>query len=132
MERWFDTARPHDSNHIDQLTESEQTAVYADSAYSSSERRRRLAEKGVTDRIVHKRVRGQEELSPDQKRHNTACSRLRAFVEHPRAWMVKMGYTAARYRGLTRNALDFALMAIAYDLKKSFSLLGHPLTPQPT
>ena len=128
----FDTARPHDSNHIDQLTESEQTAVYADSAYSSSERRRRLGEKGVTDRIVHKRVRGQEELSPDQKRHNTACSRLRAFVEHPRAWMVKMGYTAARYRGLTRNALDFALMAIAYDLKKSFSLLGHPLTPQPT
>ena len=57
------------------------------------------------------------------------CSKVRAFVEHPRAWMVKMGYTFARYRGLACNALDFALMAIAYDLKNSFHLLGHPLTP---
>ena len=40
-----------------------------------------------------------------------------------------MGYTAARYRGLARNALDFALMAIAYDFKRSFALLGRPLTP---
>ena len=128
----FDTARPHDSNHVDQLIESEQTAVYADSAYSSRERRGRLAEKGVTDRIVHKRVRGQDELSAAQKRHNTACSKVRAFVEHPRAWMVKMGYTCARYRGLTRNALDFALMSIAYNFKRSFALLGRPLTPEPS
>jgi IS5 family transposase len=125
----FDTARPHDSNHIDQLTEPERMAVYADSAYSSKERRARLKENGVTDRIVHKRVRGQDELSPEQKTHNTACSKVRAFVEHPRAWMVKMGYTCARYRGLTRNALDFALMSIAYNFKRSFALLGQPLTP---
>lgn len=124
----FDTAKPHDSNHIDQLTAAEPTAVYADSAYSSKERRAQLVDRGVLDRIVHKRVRGQDELSPEQKAHNTACSKVRAFVEHPRAWMVKMGYTAARYRGLTRNALDFALMSIAYNFKRSFSLLGRPLT----
>ena len=125
----FDTAKPHDSNPIDQLTEPEAAAVYADSAYSSKERRARLKANGITDRIVHKRVRGQEELSPEQKTHNTACSKVRAFVEHPRAWMVKMGYTMARYRGLTRNALDFALMSIAYNFKRSFHLLGQPLTP---
>jgi IS5 family transposase len=124
----FDTAKVHDSNHIDQLTAGERTAVYADSAYSSKQRRARLEAEGIVDRIVHKRVRGQKELSPEQKAHNAACSRVRAFVEHPRAWMVKMGYTFARYRGLTRNALDFALMAIAYDLKRSFHLLGRPLT----
>ena len=124
----FDTARPHDSNHIDQLTEREQKAVYADSAYSDKERRRRLASDGVLDRIVHKRVRGQKELSAGQKAHNTICSKVRAFVEHPRAWMVKMGYTCVRYRGLTRNALDFALMSIAYNFKRSFHLLGRPLT----
>ena len=70
-----------------------------------------------------------EELSAEQKTHNTACSKVRAFVEHPRAWMVKMGYTCVRYRGLTRNALDFALMSIAYNFKRSFHLLGQPLTP---
>jgi IS5 family transposase len=124
----FDTAKVHDSNHIDQLTAGETRAVYADSAYSSKERRQRLADNGIDDKIVHKRVRGQKELTPEQKAHNTSCSKVRAFVEHPRAWMVKMGYTFARYRGLVRNALDFSLMAIAYDLKRSFELLGRPLT----
>jgi IS5 family transposase len=128
----YDTARPHDSNHVDHLTRDEATAVYADSAYSEKERRRRLAGAGVLDRIVHKRVRGQKELTPQQKSHNTACSRVRAFVEHPRAWMAKMGYAGARYRGLVRNALDFALTAVAYNFKRSFSLLGRPLTrPRP-
>jgi len=125
----FDTAKVHDSNHIDQLTEGENTAVYADSAYSSAERRERLKDRGISDRIVYKRVRGQPELPPEQKRHNARCSKVRAFVEHPRAWMVKMGFTVARYRGLTSNALDFALMAVAYNLKHSFHLLGRPLTP---
>jgi IS5 family transposase len=125
----FDTAKPHDSNHIDRLTEHERIAVYADSAYGSKERRGRLADRGLLDRIVHKRVRGQQELSAAQKAHNTLCSKVRAFVEHPRAWMVKMGYTVARYRGLSRNALDFSLMSIAYNFKRSFHLLGRPLTP---
>lgn len=128
----FDSARPHDSNHVDGLTREEAEAVYADSAYSSKERRERLGERGVADRIVHKRVRGQKELTAEQKAHNTACSKVRAFVEHPRAWMVKMGYTAARYRGLVRNALDFALTAVAYNFKRSFALLGRPLgKPRP-
>ena len=43
-----------------------------------------------------------------------------------------MGYTAARYRGLLRNALDFALKAVAYNFKRSFALLGRPLgQPRP-
>ncbi len=40
--------------------------------------------------------------------------------------------TFARYCGLTRNALDFALMSIAYNFKRSFHLLGQPLTPART
>jgi transposase, IS5 family len=125
----FDTAKTHDSKHIDQLTATEGSAVYADSAYSSQERRERLKAQGIADRIVHKRVSGQAELTKEQKSHNRSCSKVRAFVEHPRAWMVKMGYTFARYRGLARNALDFALVATAYNLKHSFHLLGRPLTP---
>ena len=128
----FDSARPHDSNHVDHLIRDETSAAYADSAYRSKEREARLAGRGVRSMIVEKRVRGQAELTPGQKTHNTACSRVRAFVEHPRAWMVKMGYAAVRYRGLTRNALDFALVAVAYNFKRSFQLLGRPLTrPRP-
>lgn len=125
----FDTAAVHDSKHIDALTETERQAVYADSAYRSKPREARHRERGVACMITHKRVRGQARLSDEQRLHNRACSKVRAFVEHPRAWMVKMGYTAVRYRGLVRNALDFALVAVAYNLKRSFHLLGRPLTP---
>jgi IS5 family transposase len=124
----FDSAKVHESNHIDQLTENEQVAVCADSAYRDYGRRDALQARGVQCMISHKRERGQKTLSDHQRAENTAIARVRAFVEHPRAWMSKMGYTAVRYRGLARNALDFALLAVAYNFKRSFSLLGHPLT----
>jgi len=124
----FDTAKVHDSRHIDQLIATEDKAVYADSAYRNYERRAKLEAAGIKCMVSHKRERGQGELTPAQKEHNTAVARVRAFVEHPRAWMSKMGYLMARYRGLSRNALDFALMAVAYNFKRSFSLLGQPLT----
>jgi len=128
----LDTAKVHDSQHIDDLTAGEKVAVYADSAYSSKQRRERLAAAGIDAKITHKRVRGQAELTPEQRRFNTTCSVVRAMVEHPRAWMSKMGFTVARYRGLTKNAIDFGLGVIAYNLKRSMSLLGQPLTkPRP-
>jgi IS5 family transposase len=125
----FDSAKAHDSKHADALLEGEQTAGYADSAYRSEARVAALEAKGVEAMITHKRVRGQKELTPGQKAHNRACSVVRAVVEHPRAWMAAMGYLKARYRGLARNALDYALTAAAYNLKRSFSLLGRPLSP---
>jgi len=39
-----------------------------------------------------------------------------------------MGYRKVRYRGLLRNALDFAATAIA-NIKRSLCLLGMRLTP---
>jgi IS5 family transposase len=128
----YDTARPHDSNHIDQLIEGESRAAYADSAYRDCKRTQRLLDKGVMAMITQKRVRGQQELTPEQRSMNKACSVVRAMVEHPRAWMHKMGFFTARYRGLTKNAIDFGLMAIAYNIKRSLSILGKPLTkPRP-
>ena len=126
----FDTARPHDSRYIDDLTAAAPAGetVYADSAYRAKARSDSLAQRRITDRIAHKRVRGQAELTAAQKRHNHAVAVVRAAVEHPRAWMVKMGYRAVRYRGLARNGVDFCLTALAYNLKRSFSLLGQGLS----
>jgi transposase, IS5 family len=128
----FDSAKPHDSKHIDDLTARETRAVYADSAYGDKKRSARLADRRVMAMITSKRVRGQKELTPEQRRMNKACSVVRAMVEHPRAWMNKMGFVMARYRGLTKNAIDFGLLAIAYNVKRSLSILGRPLTkPRP-
>lgn len=119
----FDTAKVHDSKHIDQLIEDEDQAVYADSAYMDHKRKARLESEGVFCGIIERRVRGQTELTAEQIKHNRLCAAVRAIVEHPFAWMKNMGHRLTRYRGLTRNAFDFACMAVAYNFKRSFSLI---------
>jgi IS5 family transposase len=118
----FDTARVHDSQHIDELTAEENHSVFADSAYMSSDRKQKLESRGVFCGIATRRVRGQSDLTWQQKWHNRLVAGIRAVVEHPFAWMKNTGYRRARYRGLSRNGMDFALHAIAYNFKRSFSL----------
>jgi IS5 family transposase len=120
----FDTAAPHDSVHADQLMEKETKEVYADSAYRSQEREERLRNRQVQSGILHKRVRGQAELTAKQKEENRLWAGIRAPVEHVFGWMAQMGYVRVRYRGLTRNALDFGLMVLAYNFKRAFSLIA--------
>jgi len=119
----YDTAKVHDSKHIDQLIEGEQQAVFADSAYMDKDRKQRLESKGVFCGIIERRVRGQAALTAAQQAHNRLCASFRAFVEHPFAWMSKAGgFIRTRYRGLSRNAQDFAFGAIAYNFERSLSL----------
>lgn len=48
------------------------------------------------------------------KRLNRLIAPIRAFVEHPFAWIKRgLNNRQARYRGLARNACDFALSAMA-------------------
>ena len=120
----YDTASVHDSKHIDQLIEGETKAVFADSAYMDADRKARLEGDGVFCGIIERRVRGQAELSGTQKAHNRLCASFRAFVEHPFAWIKRTGgFLRTRYRGLQRNALDFGLRAIAYNIERSLSLM---------
>ncbi len=122
----YDTAKVHDSQHIDQLIEHETSggAVFADSAYMNKDRKVRLQEKGVFCGIIERRVRGQSELTGEQKAHNRLCATFRAYVEHPFAWMKNVGeLLRTRYRGLARNAIDFGLNAMAYNFKRSLSLM---------
>ena len=120
----YDTAKVHDSQHIDQLIEGENQAVFADSAYMNKDRKARLQKRGVFCGIIERRVRGQAKLTAAQETHNRLCASFRACVEHPFAWMKHAGELLwTRYRGFARNAIDFALNAIAYNFKRSLSLM---------
>jgi transposase, IS5 family len=119
----FDTASVHDSRHIDEFIENEEHSVWADSAYMDKERKAKLEGRGIFCGIIQKRFRGQEKLTASQKWHNRLVAGIRAVVEHPFAWMKNTGYVRTRYRGMRRNALDFGLHVIAYDWKRSFSLV---------
>jgi IS5 family transposase len=119
----FDTARVHDSQHIDDLIADEHHSVFADSAYMDQKRKAELEDKGIFCGIIQRKVRGQKGLTSEQKWHNRLVAGIRAIVEHPFAWMKNTGYRTVRYRGMSRNGLDFGLHAIAYNFKRSFSLL---------
>ena len=119
----YDTASPHDSKHIDQMIEGETQGVYADSAYMNKDLKARLESRGIACGVNARPVRGQPELSPAQMFHNRLCPAIRAIVEHPFAWIKGMGHRRARRRGVTRNGFDFAFMAIAYNFKRSLSLI---------
>lgn len=118
----FDTARVHDSQHMDDLIADERDSVFADSAYMDKKRKASLQEQDIFCGIIQRKVRGQKELTREQKWHNRLVAGIRAVVEHPFAWMKNAGYRRVRYRGLSRNGLDFGLHAIAYNFKRSFSL----------
>jgi IS5 family transposase len=118
----FDTAASSDHDHADDLMKDEKKEVYGDSGYMSKKRKDELEARGVFCGIAYRRVRGQKELTDEQKSHNRLVAGIRAFVEHPFAWLRKMNFWRARYRGLSRNAVDFALRATAYNWKRSFSL----------
>jgi len=120
----FDTAKVHDSKHIDQLAEDETSggAVYADSAYMNKKRSARLKDKAVHDGIIQRRVRGQDELRPEQKAHNKRCAKIRAIVEMPFAWFKHARGYRTRYRGIKKNASDFGLWAMAHNLWRRLSL----------
>lgn len=122
----FDTASSSDHTHADHLMRHETKAVYADSGYMARERREALEARNVFCGITYRRVKGQKSLTPAQQAHNRMVAPIRAIVEHPFAWMRRMNFWRARYRGLSRNAFDFALRAIAYNWKRSLSLT--PLT----
>ena len=117
------TAREHDGASLDALTEHENLAVYADAVYDSRARRERLRARGVIDAIIYQRRRGQDILYDWQSRWNALVAPRRAVVEHPFAELKqRMGLRRVRYRGLARNAMDFALSLVAANIRRSLSL----------
>lgn len=117
----YDTAAESEHTHFDRLAEKETKAVFADSGCRSKQRVEGLRGRGVTAGICHRRVRGRKELTPEQKRLNRLVAPIRAFVEHPFAWIkTRLNNRRVRYRGVRRNALDFALSAVAYNYCRGF------------
>jgi len=117
-----DTASESEHTHFDELAKDETHAVFADSGCRSKARVEKLRERGVFPGICHRRVRGQKELMPLQKRFNRLVSGIRAFVEDPFASIKRMLPRLARYRTLRRNAVDFGLCAMIHNWTRAMSL----------
>jgi transposase, IS5 family len=122
----YDTAAESEHTHFDHLARNEAAKVYADSGCRSRRRVEELESRGVFAGLCHRRVKGQKELTAGQKAFNRLVSGVRAVVEHPFAWIKRMNGGRTRYRGVARNAFDFALAAVAYNFRRSFTIKPGP------
>lgn len=112
------SARPHDSQMLEDSLKGDENLLYADSAYAGH--RHKL--KGIKTRILYKRQRGKKgeptpELPSRQESLNKAYAKVRARGEHVFAsW--KQSIRRAWYRGLERVNQQVQSMALAYNLRR--------------
>jgi transposase, IS5 family len=117
-----ENARPHDSQHLDNVLMGTETALYGDSGYTGCEEL--LAEKGCKARIVKRRKRGKKgqptpSLSLRDKYMNRLIVKTRVRVEHAFACF-KTVFRVVRtsYRGLERVSVQMTMVALAYNLRR--------------
>ncbi len=113
----------NESEVADTLISGDERAVYADKAYESKARRRRLQAQGINDRIMHRSHKHQRGLPYWQQRRNALIGKVRAPVEHVFGTLKRSyRYRTVRYLGLARNAVELWLKCLAYNLRRASRL----------
>jgi len=118
----FTTANVHDSTKFDDMLLGTETKVYADKGYANKKRRETLKAHGIIPKIMHKAYRNQP-LTKRQREQNKRFARVRSAVERPFAYMKRvLNYTRCRYYDFRRNAFQFTLAAVVYNIRKLLTL----------
>lgn len=117
------SARPHDSQHFEDVLIGNETEIWADSAYRSEEQEKKLEKEEIKSHIHEKAYRNKP-LTEEQKASNKEKSKVRGRVEHPHAELKEhQNYRRVRYYGLPKNRCDAFLHGIAYNLRRGLYLL---------
>jgi IS5 family transposase len=118
----FTPANVHDSSKFDELLLGTEKRVYADKGYANKKRRQSLKDRGIAPKILHKAYRNRP-LTEQQKRQNKLFSKVRSAVERPFAYITRiLDYRRCSYYDFKRNAFQFTLSAIVYNLRRMLSL----------
>jgi IS5 family transposase len=107
----------------DAMIVGDERAVYADKAYDSRARRAALRARGIKDRIQKRADKHHPVLSARHQRRNRLIGRIRGRVETVWAFMKRIwGYRRVRYFNGPRNRTQFALLCIAYNIRRALTL----------
>jgi IS5 family transposase len=109
----------HDSTAHDTLLLGEESALYADAAYSSAKNRDTLRRLGIRDRVQRKGYRGHPISDADIAR-NKEIAVTRSGGERPFAtYKCVYGLARTRFMGLDKNLTFYGLAAIASNIRKA-------------
>ena len=121
----------HDSQERDTLLLGDETALFADAAYSSQATRKKLAKLGIADQVQRKGYRNTPLSCADQVR-NKVIAVTRAGGERPFAtYKQHYGLARTRFMGLAKNRTVYGLAAIAANLRKGAKFLTLYGLPKP-
>ena len=113
----------HDSVERDTLLLGNETALYADAAYSSQETRDKLERLGIADQVQRKGYRNKP-LSAKDRRRNDEIAVIRAGGERPFAtYKSRYGLARTRFMGLAKNMTAYGIAAIAHNIRKGAKFL---------
>ena len=113
----------HDSQEHDTLLLGDESALYADAAYSSEKNRDKLRDLGIRDRVQRKGYRNHP-ISEADKERNAEIAVTRSTGERPFAtykWLY--GLARTRFMGLQKNLTFYGLAAMASNIKKAAKFL---------
>jgi len=124
----------HDITEHDTLLLGDESALYADAAYSSKGNRDKLKRLGIRDRVQRKGYRDHP-ISEADKVRNKEIAVTRSGGERPFAtYKCRYGLGRTRFMGLAKNLTFYGLAAMASNIKKAAKFLmlyGLP-DPAPT
>ena len=107
----------------DALIAGDERAVYADKAYDSHARRAALRARGIKARIQKRADKHRPVLSVRDRYRNRLIGRIRGRVETVWAFMKRIwSYRRVRYFNAGRNRTQFALLCIAYNIRRGLAL----------
>ena len=121
----------HDSTERDTLLLGDETALYADAAYSSQATRDKLEKFGIADQVQRKGYRNNPLSEADEAR-NAEISVPRSGGERAFAtFKSRYGLMRTRLMGLAKNLTLFGLAAIAHNIQKGAKFMALYGLPEP-
>ncbi len=118
----FTSGNAHDTKCLVPLLSGTESAVYADSAYTSEPHDALLVAHGSKNCILERAYRNTP-LTDAQKQRNQRYSGIRSIVERVFGVLkLHYGMGQARYLGLMRHFTRFGLMCMAYNLKRGVAI----------
>ena len=120
------TANLHDAAELERVLPLEPGDVYADSSFAGGPAERVIIGRGGVPRTVQTGIwgRGPEALTRLEA-HNAAVRRVRCRIEKVfGTWKRSYGLRRMRWLGLAKAGLQVRLAAIAYNLRRTLTLLS--------
>jgi IS5 family transposase len=119
------TANIHDAAELEVVLPSEPGEVYGDSAFAGDRAWTAIRSRGGTPCVVRTHIWGGPAALARLEAHNAAVRRVRCRIEKVfGTWKRSYGLRRMRWLGLAKAGLQVRLAAMAYNLRRTVTLLG--------